>query len=314
MERIYKEKNFISIVVYIRNNEKNIEKFLQTMDKYFYDKFQSYESILVNDFSKDSSIKKIKLLSLKLKGNITLINLPWYHGLEKAMLAGIDISIGDFVIEFDSTVIDYDLFILDEIYKKCLSGYDVVSASKDNGEKTFSKIFYFLLKKLSLNKIELSSETFRIISRRALNRIMKTKERIRYRKAIYHYSGFDTFVYKYKTTNNKIIQSSLPLIERIDLALDILINYSSIATQIATILSMFFALFTIFTMGYTVYSYLTIRNIQNGWTTMMLFLSFSLTGVFFILGIITKYLNYILNEVQNKPRYIFKSVERLSKK
>ena len=60
--------------------------------------------------------------------NITIINMGFSHGLEAAMNAGIDLSIGDFVFEFDSCYMDYDKSLIMDVYFKSLEGYDIVSA------------------------------------------------------------------------------------------------------------------------------------------------------------------------------------------
>ena len=39
----YKEKNFISVVIYIYNDEKNIFHFLEQLDSVFADQFEKYE-------------------------------------------------------------------------------------------------------------------------------------------------------------------------------------------------------------------------------------------------------------------------------
>ena len=60
-----KEKNFISAVVYVRNAEKTIKKFIESITESLSKNFLKYEIILVNDGSTDDSIKMIKEASKK---------------------------------------------------------------------------------------------------------------------------------------------------------------------------------------------------------------------------------------------------------
>ena len=53
--------------------------------------------------------------------------MSYFHGLEVAMSAGIDLSIGDFVFEFDNTVLDFSESDVMNIYWKALTGYDIIS-------------------------------------------------------------------------------------------------------------------------------------------------------------------------------------------
>lgn len=313
-KNLNKEKNFISVVAYIKNCENEIQEFLINLDKLLDDNFLSYEFVLVDDNSSDMSKIKIKEISEKIKGNILVIDLAYEHGLETSMLAGVDFSIGDFVFEFDSVIRNYDLKEIMNIYYKSLEGFDIVAASPICSQQLCSKLFYKYLNKISYRKMNLTTETFRIVSRRALNRTLKNREKLRYRKAMYHYSGFDTFIYKYKLINNKKLNKELTFKQKINLASDILINFSNIGMKIATDISIFFAAITVITLFYTVYAYITLDKIQAGWTTMMLILSISFSGIFILLAIISKYLTVIIRENSNIPNYIFKDVDRLSGK
>ena len=78
--------------------------------------------------------------------------------------------IEDFVFEFDYIdKIDYDL--IDTLYFKLLEGYDIVSAAPKKTEKLTSKMFYKVFNASIKNGNELKTETFRILSRKAINRI-----------------------------------------------------------------------------------------------------------------------------------------------
>ena len=55
-----KEKNFISVIVYCRNDESYIQHFIASLDKTLNDNFLKYEIIIVNDASTDSSTLMVK--------------------------------------------------------------------------------------------------------------------------------------------------------------------------------------------------------------------------------------------------------------
>lgn len=314
IEKLSKEKNFISIVVYLKNVEEKIEKFSKEIDSFFKNRFLAYEFIFVNDNSQDETKDKLKTISETLVGNVVVVNLAYEHGIEIAMLAGVDLSIGDFIFEFDSIEINYKLEEIMKIYEKSMQGYDIVSASPNTKLKLSSKIFYKILNTVSYKHMDLTTEVFRIISRRAINRILRNKEKFRYRKALYHYSGFNTFIYKYIPINNIKIENNIKFKERINLAFEILMNFSDLGAKLAINISLLFLLFTIFGLGYTIYSYLILDKIQEGWTTLMLFMSISFSGVFFILAVLAKYMTITMEEVKEKPNYIFSNIDRLSRK
>ncbi|MGG4394308.1 glycosyltransferase [Paenibacillus thiaminolyticus] len=309
-----KEKNFISVVVYMYNSEATISYFLKKLNEIFSEYFNAYEFILVNDDSKDSTVALAREALSDLKENATVINLAWKHGLELAMLAGTDMAIGDFVFEFDSTIINYDLELIIDTYRECLEGYDIVAVSERKHQKLSSRLFYKFLNHISYKKMKLTTETFRIVSRRAINRVSMSKEKIRYRKALYHYSGLNTAVLFYNASNSMSnVNLGMTTGAKISLGLDVLISNSNIGTRIAGLISSIFLIFAIVAGVYAISVYATLDYIEPGWTTTMLFLSASFAGLFLILFVISKYLTTILFEIQERPSYIFKSIEKVSK-
>lgn len=47
---------------------------------------------------------------------------------------------------------------------------------------------------------------------------------------------------------------------------------------------------------------------------MMLFITLSFSGIFFVLAILAKYMTSTMNEIKERPIYIFKSVDILSRR
>ena len=55
-----REKNFITNVIYIHNNEEEIFNFLFNLDKFLNKNFEVYDFVIVNDASQDNSRDEIK--------------------------------------------------------------------------------------------------------------------------------------------------------------------------------------------------------------------------------------------------------------
>lgn len=308
-----KEKKFVSAVAYLYNDEDSVLEFLKSLDGYLFEKFEHYEIILVNDRSTDRTVGIIdenkKLLNSE---SVIILNLAWRHGLEPAMLAGTEMSIGDYVFEFDSTAIDYTFETLNEIYDKAANGFDIVGAYPDGPQKTTSKLFYAFLKKVSYLNLELTTENLKIVSRRALNRVLDLREKTRYRKALYRYSGFPCASVKY-TPVKTAARAKRSLSERVSLAADVIFAFSDLGMKISIILSTLFFMLSLGIGFYAIVIYLTLKTVVTGWTTLSLFLSCGFSGIFLVLGILGKYLTMLLTEVQNRPSYIVRSVERINK-
>ncbi|MGL6131871.1 MAG: glycosyltransferase, partial [Fusobacteriaceae bacterium] len=127
IKNLNKEKNFVSVVAYLKNNERDIQDFTQKMDELLKNNFEAYEFVFVNDNSNDNTKDKLKEISDSLTGNVVVVDLAYDHGLEVAMLAGVDFAIGDFIFEFDTIVSNYDFEEVLKIYNKSLEGFDIVA-------------------------------------------------------------------------------------------------------------------------------------------------------------------------------------------
>ncbi len=306
-----KEPNFISAIIYISDYSRNEGDFLVTLDRFLDHHFSHYELIVVNDACKPEKVKKTSEVCNRLNGEVTMVTLAWKHKVELAMLAGSELSIGDYIFEFESTDIDYPFEIVLDLYHRALEGFDMVSAIPQNRQKSSSRIFYSLLDRLSYLKLNLKTESIRIISRRTLNKTIDLKEKIRYRKALYRFTGFPFDEISYQTTSNKIRR--IPFRERFKLSIDILFSFSQIGLQISFILSIIFLIISMLTGIYALYIFFFLKIAIEGWTTTMLFLSFGFSGIFFVLSLISKYLTIIMFQVYNRPAFTVKSIEKANK-
>lgn len=307
-----KEKNFISAVIYVHNNEKEIGDFLKKISNLLNDNFEKYEIICVDDKSTDNSVEQIKKVSNDIADTtIRIINMSYYQGLELSMNAGVDLSIGDFVYEFDNVYIDYELDMIMKTYNKALEGYDIVSAMSNRKRRFSSKIFYSIFNRNSNSIYKINSETFRILSRRAINRIKSMNINIPYRKAVYASSGLKLCILKYKIVKNIKQKISKEVINtRKELAMDSIVLFTNVAYKFALIMATIMMIAVIIIGIYTVCIFLCKQPVA-GWTTIMLLLSFSFFGIFSILTIMIKYLSILVNLIFKKQKYIIESIEKI---
>lgn len=309
---INKEKNFISALLYIHNNEQILANALNNINKVLEKNFEKYEIICVNDCSKDNSIEEIKKFSSNVKGPaISIVNMSYYQGLELSMNAGVDLSIGDFVFEFDTIEIDYNIDTIMEVYKNSLKGFDIVNASPQKSMRLTSKLFYKIFNGYSNNPNQLKTETFRILSRRAINRVQAMSKTIPYRKAVYANCGLkmDTIYYK---AVKKELTSNVDNTMRKNIALESLVLFTDIAYKVASFMTMLMMIVIILVTVYTVTVFATKQPVA-GWTTTMLFLSVAFFGVFAILAIIIKYLSIIVDLIFKKQKYMIESIDKITK-
>ena len=308
-----KEKNFISAVVYVRNDEHTLAELLKKINNAFSANFNKYEIICVNDASDDNSIDVIKEFSKTQEvQKVSIINMSFYHGVELSMQAGVDLAIGDFVFEFDNQKNDFEEDVIRSVYNKCLEGNDIVFAVPDKKRKCgLSKWYYRVFNKYSKSKYKLQPDTFRLLSRRAINRVKDINKVIPYRKAVYCNCGLKVDSVEYKSVSQKMKKKQKPLKEKVGTAMDSLILFTKVGYKISFIMSMIMLLFTVGIAGYALVFYL--QNLAvKGWTTTVLFLSFGFFGLFFMLSIAIKYLDVLIGLNFKNKYYLIRDIEKLN--
>ena len=304
------EKNFVSAVVYVHDNEKEIANFIDRLYKQLEDNFLKFEIICVNDSSSDNSIAILKKQADNLsKGVISIINMSFYQGLELSMNAGVDLSIGDFVFEFDSVASETPVEKLMEVYYQSLKGYDIVSISPKQVAGMDSKLFYNVFNACSNKNYSISTESFHIISRRAINRCQSLSKTIPYRKAVYADCGLKIANIK---ADFKMSSAESNKNMRINTAIDALILFTSAATKMITYIMGLFMLACLAVVTYVIYIYIS-GNPVLGWTTTMLFMSFGFLSIFVVLAIMMKYMSVLIDLIFKNKTYITESIEKLSK-
>lgn len=309
-----KEKNFVSAVIYVHNAAFFIADFLKTIADVLEENFEKSEIICVNDFSSDESVSIIKKTS-ELFGRtcVSVLNMSYFHGTEAAMTAGVDLAIGDFVFEFDAPILDFDKSEIMKVYRKSLEGFDIVSASPEKTKRKSSALFYSVFNRFSHLNYKMTSERFRILSRRVINRISAMNKTMPYRKPVYAASGLKTANLTYKiATNICEKEDSFTKNYRRTLAEDSFIIFTDLGYRVSMFIAAIMLIFTVSVGGYSL-AFHFLKNPVPGWTSTILFLSVSMFFVFVILTIVLKYLQILVNLVFRKSRYTFESIEKLTK-
>ena len=307
-----KEKNFVSAVVYLYNDEREVGGFLKTVNDLLKENFEKYEIVCVNDCSTDNTVKAVENFceenSVK---SLTVINTSFFEGVESAMVAGLDISIGDFVFEFDSPVVDYDADMIMSVYRKSLEGNDIVFAVPQGVSRFTSKLFYNLFNRFSDMQYKIKTQRFSIISRRGINRVKSMGVKTVYRKAVYASCGLPVADFEYRPLAVDKIGDSQKAVKQ-ELALNSLILFTDIGYKISVTLSVLMALILMLAGIYTVTIFFSANPVE-GWTTTMLVISVGFFGLFVLFAFVLKYLSMILNLVFTRKQYVVESIRKITK-
>lgn len=126
----------ISVIAPVYNEEENIPLFIKKVEATIKSSFQSYEIILVNDGSTDSS-REIMNQEAAQNGHIKVYHFTKNNGQTAALAAGFEKCTGDIVVTMDSDLQTNP----EDIYKLLpyLKEYDMVNGRRSSREDGFAK-------------------------------------------------------------------------------------------------------------------------------------------------------------------------------
>lgn len=312
---INKEKNFVSAVVYVHNNEGQIKGFLDQILSVLGENFEKYEIICVNDASEDDSAAAIKQMADRFGDTVvSIINMGFFQGREMAMNAGVDLSIGDFVFEFDSLEQDYELDLIMQVYRHSLKGgFDIVSAAPERIKRRSVRWYYSFFNLFSKYHLKMRPESFRILSRRSINRVRALTVTVPYRKAVYANCGLkmDCLVYSPKAMDRRAKDKAISKY-RSALALDTLILFTDIAGWFVNVMIFATLISTFALAGYMLFVAFGRKEPVVWWMMMSFLLSLGFCALFTCMATIIKYLSIIEGLVFKRQRYVIESIEKIA--
>lgn len=301
-----KEKNFISAVVYLHNDGARAAEFCRAVAAELNAHFAQYELVAVDDACNDDTVESLRAWGKEQSAPLTILHMSLYHGLENAMNAGLDAAIGDYVYEFDSTQLAYPTNCIFKAYQTALQGNDIVSVCPRTTRSGASELFYKIFNANSHSPYRLRTDAFRLVTRRAINRVHASSAHLPYRKAAYAACGLKMadLVFDGRMTEKQA--------GRFNLAVDSLALYTDAGFKVSMGITLCMLVLALVELLYTVVIFFTGHPVA-GWTTTMFVITVGFAGLFAVLTIVVKYLSLLLDLTFKQQKYLVESIEKLQK-
>ena len=304
----------LSVVFSFRNEEGNIKELVNRINISL-EKLTNwnYELIFVNDDSTDSS--ESILLELQKKYPIRIINMSRNFGVDPCVLAGFRNAKGDAIVYLHTDLQDPPEIIPDLI-KKHEEGFDVVHTirTKRKGESKFrmlvTRIAYLLINILSDIKLPIESGDYKLISRKALDKILNQKEFRPYVRGLSVWVGFKQTFYKYERQARGSGKSKMSLLSKGPVT-DFITGITSYSLKPLYIGIFFGFLSIIISVLLIIYAlYLKFSNLAiPGSTSIIIAVSFFSGILLFTLGVIGIYLARIFEQTKGRDQYVIKEIK-----
>lgn len=289
----------------IRDFHQELTKVLSLLSQNF-----TYEIIIVDDGSKDRTLPVLREIS-GVDSRLFFISLSKNFGHQAAITAGLEKATGDLVIIMDSDLQHPPGLIL-EMISHWQNGSDIVLSRREGWQNAFSlkgilrSIFFRVIGK-QVEVLGQSYSDYRLLSRRALDSLLKFKETHRYLRGLISLLGYPTSVVSFKPADRFAGKSKFGFAKLFRYAVDALFSFSSAPSKLIYVLSgVFFvsslAILLMFAMAFFT-GWKQGQSPLCGVTAILLFCS---SAILFGQGIVADYVGRVYEQVKNRPLYFIK--------
>ena len=305
----------ISFVFSFKNEENNLEELIKRVDTSVKKlKNYNYELIFVNDDSDDNSAQILE--NLQKTFPITLINMSRTFGVGPCVLAGFNHTKGDCVVYMDSDLQDPPE-LLDKLINKYENGADVVHTVRTErlGETKFklllTKIAYKVINFLSDINLPSEAGDFKLISKKALSKILDQKESRPYIRGLSVWVGFKQAYVEYVRKPRHEGKTKFPLFSAgpISQFINGVTAYSLKPLYLGIILGMISIVFSILLIFYAFYMKFTNLAVP-GTAGIIITISFFSGIILLTIGITGLYIARIFEEVRGRDAYVIKNIKK----
>ena len=303
----------LSLVVPCYNEEANVKRFFDEVNKVFENKVENFEFVFVNDGSKDGTYPELKkLYKENPTSDIQVLTFSRNFGKEAAIYAGLSNAKGDLVC-----IIDADLQQRPEVVLEMLAeierdgSLDCVAAYQENRKesKTLSGLksaFYKVINKITDVDFVNGASDFRLMKRAMVDSIIEMTEYHRFSKGIFSWVGFNTKYIPYTVEERQFGETKWSYGKLFKYAFDGIISFSTFPLKLATGVGLVTAFASIIYLFVVVLQKLIFGIDVPGYATIVVLVLFLGGMQLFCLGILGEYLSKIYVQVKNRPIYILK--------
>ena len=305
----------LSLIVPCYNEENNIRKFYDVAEEAFAGSGVKLQYVFVNDGSSDNTSNVLKaLFEEKTSSNITVVSFSRNFGKEAAIYAGLTKSCGEY-----SCIIDADLQQNPNTAREML---DIIRNNPEldcvcafQGERSEGKLltamkslFYKIMNKLVETEFKNGASDFRLFNSKVKEAVLSLGEYHRFSKGIFSWVGFNVHYMEYKADERNDGESKWSVGKLFKYALMGIVAFSTAPLQLATYIGSFATVFSVIYLIITLIRKFTSNINVDGFTQLVILITFFSGMLLFTVGIIGEYIAKIYQQVKNRPIYIAKDI------
>lgn len=307
------DKKIFSIVVPVYQNDANLDDTIPKLLS-LQDRLPDYnlELVLVDDGSTDNSYNLlIKYYNLHID-KIKIVKLTKNFGQIPAIQAGLKAASGDCAGIISADLQDpYELFI--DMIRKWENGIKLIIGERENREEAIrqnfiSMLYWKMVNKYAVKDYPLGGFDFCLIDKQIMKDINEINEKNTHIFALIFSLGYKYEIIPYTRKKRVAGKSQWTFPKKIKLLTDTFIAFSYLPIRGISYLGLGISALSFLYALVIAVSKFIFGNKYEGWTTIVVLVSFFSGLILLTLGIIGEYLWRILDEVRKRPNYVIDKI------
>ncbi len=311
------KKRLISFVVPVYNEEENLLPFYEAVSRQASLLADQYECefVFTDNHSTDHTFELLEALAAK-DSRVRVFRFSKNFGYQRSIMTGYAKCRGDAAIQLDCDLQDPPELV-PAFLAQWRQGADVVYGVRARRAEGWvgnvaRSIFYRLADFLSDEKLPVDAGDFRLISRRIIDLLCSCEDAQPYLRGAIATFGFKQVGIEYVRDARRRGESKFPLSKMIALAVDGILNHSTVPLRISTYFGLAVSALTFLMMlGYMVAKLVLHLAWPAGFTTLAALILLSISINAMLLGIIGEYLGRMYRQIRKEPFTIIEqAIER----
>ena len=268
------------------------------------------EIVYVDDGSRDGTLPLLRRLARQ-DPRVRYYSLSRNFGHQAALTAGMERARGDAVVTLDSDL-QHPPDLIPVLLRRWKEGNDVVATIRAEDptlglfKRLSSRSFYTLMGRLSDVQIRPAAADFRLLSRRALDALLRLPETHRFLRGMVQWVGFPAAEVRFDPAPRRAGASKYTLLRLLNFGFDGMLSFSRAPRRLPLYLGLAAGAAGLAYGGYLALARLALgRPVETADLTL---LSLHLIGaaVLFSLGVVGEYVGRIYEQVKGRPLYVLK--------
>lgn len=302
----------ISIVIPVYNSSNSLVELYERINNVMTKTNYSFEIIMVDDGSSDNSWEILSKLKETAKEKIIAVKLEKNVGQHNAIICGFNFSKGDLVVTMDDDLQHPPEEIIKLIDKYNETHSDVVyGIYKSRQHGLMRSTGSYMVKKSAEYFADYKGgigSSFRLFSRPIVDKLKGHLQNFIYIDEIIHWYTGNIEVIEVEHHPRKVGKSSYSLIKLTSLYFSVLINFSAWPLKVMTYTGVSSSIISFFVGIFFIIKKVFFNIDVQGFTAVIVLLSFSTSVILMSLGVIGQYLYKIYQQQNGKPPYAINTV------